>query len=301
MSKTCSCDLSFRPAFPDEESRAKYVEGDRAPVGRSDWFLALTHTPVERIVGVIRYGRSNPSADHPAGIDFRMTGGPGGELAGKEQDFLKSFTCSLAERFSGRLRHLPLIPDGHPWNEAFAKAGFEIRYREYQLLASLKPLAARAARSWQALHLRHSPLAAGKIVPLRQSPPDDAIAILKKTRLMDEAGVRAIWDTEDPAVLDRDASACFILHGEMLGVVMAASRGEELHIMAIAVREEIPGTRLRVAPALTHHLFEATAHRNHERVSFRANAETARTSFNFATRTGGEVVADLRRWVKEIP
>jgi hypothetical protein len=301
MSKTCSCDLSFRPAFPDEESRAKYVEGDRSPVGRSDWFLALTRDPVERIIGVIRYGRSAPSADHPGGIDFRMTGGPGGELAGKEADLLESFTGFLAERFSGRLRHTPLIPDSHPWNEAFAKAGFEIRYREYQLLAPLKPLAARAARSRQALERRHSPLAAGKIVPLRQCAPEDAIPLLEKTRLMDEPGVRAIWDTEDPGVLDRDASACFILHGEVLGVVMAASRGEELHIMAIAVREEVPGTRLRVTPFLMHHLFEATAHRNHERVFLRANAETARTSFNFGKRTGGELVADLRRWVKEIP
>ena len=31
-----------------------------------------------------------------------------------------------------------------------------------------------------------------------------------------------------------------------------------------------------------------------------ANAETAPTTFNFAKRAGGEVVADLRRWVKEI-
>lgn len=300
MSKTCSCDLIFRPAFPDEESRAKYVEGDRVPVGRSEWFLALTRGPVERIVGVIRYGRSAPAADHPGGIDFRMTAGPGGELAGKEQDLLESFTTFLAARFKGRLRHLPLLPAEHPWNEAFANAGFEIRYREYQLLASVKPLAMRASRSNQALQRHHSPLAAGQIVPVRECTPDEVIALLEKTRLMKEAGVRAIWDTEDPAVLDRDASACFILHGKVLGVIMAASHGNELEVMAIAVREEVPGARLRVPPPLMHHMFEATAHRNHERVFLRANADTARSSFNFGKRTGGEVVADLRRWVKEI-
>jgi hypothetical protein len=300
MGTTCSCDLIFRPAFPDEENRAKYVEGDRSPVGRSEWFLALTQGPVERIVGTIRYGRSTPSANSARGVDFRMTGGPGGELAGKEQAFLEAFTRHCEGSFRGRLRHMPLIRDDHPWNEAFAKAGFEIRYREYHLVAPVEALAARVERSHQALQRHPSPLSAGKIVPVRECAPEAAIALIATNDLMDEAAVRAIWQSEDRGQLDRAASSCFILGGEMLGVVLAADAGRDLKIMAIAVREDVPGARLWVTPHLMHHLFQATARHHYQQAFFRANAETAPTTFNFATRAGGKVVADLRRWVKEI-
>jgi hypothetical protein len=299
MGKTCSCDLSFRPAFPDEESRAHYVEGDRPRVGRSDWFLALTSGPVERIVGTIRYGRSAPGADAPRGLDFRMTGGPGGELAGREQEFLTAF-ASYLEDFRGRLRHLPLIREDHPWNDAFAGAGFEIRYREYHLVAPVKALAARVETSHKALQRHPSPLAAGRIAPVRDCEPGPAIALIEANGLMDEAAIRAIWETEEPGKLDRDASSCFMLDDELLGVVLAADAGENLNIMAIAVREDIPGAKLWVTPHLMHHLFQTTASRNYEQAFFRANADTAPTTFNFATRAGGKVVADLRRWVKEV-
>jgi hypothetical protein len=300
MSQSCSCDLIFRPAFPDEESRAKYVEGDRAPVGRSDWFLALIQDPVERIVGTIRYGRSAPSAHSAHGIDFRMAGGPGGELAGKEQSFLEAFIRHCEENFRGRLRHMPLIGDDHPWNEAFARAGFEIRYREYHLAAPVEALAARVARSHQALQRHPSPLSTGKIVPVRECAPEAAIELIEANDLMDEASIRAIWDAEDPGQLDRAASSCFMLDGEMLGVVLAADAGRDLKIMAIAVREDVPGARLWVTPHLMHHLFQVTARHSYEQAFFRANAETAPTTFNFATRAGGRVVADLRRWGMEI-
>lgn len=300
MGKTCSCDLIFRPAFPDEESRAQYVEGARLSVGRSDWFLALTGGSMERIVGTIRYGNSAPGANSLQGIDFRMTAGPGGELAGNEAEFLESFVRHLEGDFSGRLRHMPLVPGEHPWSETFAKAGFGIRYREYHLAAPVKALAARVARSHRALQRHPSPLAAGKIVPVRECAPDATIALLGEKFLMDEAGIRSIWSTGDPRQLDRDASSCFMLDGEMLGVVLAADAGRDLKIMAIAVREEFPGAKLWVTPCLMHHLFQATARRDHEQAIFRANAETAPTTFNFATRAGGEILADLCRWGMDI-
>lgn len=300
MGTTCSCDLSFRPAFPDEDSRALHVEGDRPQVGKSAWFLALTSAPVERIVGTIRYGRGAASADAPQGVDFRMTGGPGGELAGKEQDFLKAFTSYLAEDFRGRLRHMPLILEDHPWNDAFAGAGFEIRYREYHLEAPVQGLAARVAKSHSALQRFPSPLQRGTTIPVRDCDPGAVIGLLTQLDLMSEGEIRSIWETEDCGRLDRDASSCFMLDGELLGVVLAADAGENLNIMAIAVREDVPGAKLWVTPHLMHHLFQTTAHRSYQQAFFRANAETAPTTFNFAKRAGGELVADLRRWVMEI-
>lgn len=300
MSSTCSCDLIFRPAFPDEESRAQYVEGERSPVGNSTWFVALTTHPVERIIGTIRHGRRASSAGGPEGIDFRMTAGPGGELKGSEPAFLESFASYIAGSFSGRLRHMPLLSADHPWNESFAEAGFKIGFREYHLVAPVQALAARVEKSHRALQDHPSPLAAGAAIPVRGCLPEGTIDLLEKTLLMDEAGIRAIWDSEDPAQLDRDASSCFMLDGEMLGVVLAADAGRNLQIMAIAVREDVPGAKLWVTPHLMHHLFQATAHRNYEQAFFRANAETAPTTFNFAKRAGGELVADLRRWVREI-
>lgn len=90
------------------------------------------------------------------------------------------------------------------------------------------------------------------------------------------------------------------LDGELLGVVLAADAGENLNILAIAVREDFPGAKLWVTPHLMHHLFQATARRSYQQAIFRANAKTAPTTFNFAKRAGGELVADLRRWVMEI-
>jgi hypothetical protein len=299
MNRTCSRDLIFRPAFPDEESRAKYVEGDRSPVGKSDWFVAVTEGVPERIVATIRYGRAPQARDERAGIDFRLTPGPGNELAGQEKEFLSAFTNSLGQDFQGKIRHMPLVPLGHPWDDAFAQAGFEPRYREHYLEAPVAALAARVARSCTALERYPSPLRQGRIVPVRECDPGEVIALLTATGLMGEPEIRAIWETEDRSRLDRDASACFVLDGRILGVVLAADAGNNLNIMAIAVREDVTGTRLWVVPHLMQHLFQATAGHGYEHATFRANADASPTTFNFAKRAGGSAVVELRRWVKQ--
>lgn len=300
MNRTSSRNLIFRPAFPDEESRAKYVAGDRSPAERSGWFVAVTEGPPERIVATIRYGRAPQAQDEPAGIDFGLTSGPGNELAGQMEDFLSAFTNFLGRDHRGKIRHLPLIPEGHPWDAAFVRAGFEPRYREYHLEARWEAFGARITKSYAALQRHPSPLQAGRPLSIRSQGPDEVISLLTRTGLMDEAGIRAIWETDDRGRLDRDASICFVLNGETLGVMLVADAGTELYILAIAVREEVPGTRLRVVPQMLNHLFTATARRGYERVRFRANAETAPTVRNFTLRAGGTTTADLRRWVKEI-
>lgn len=301
MSEVVVRDLSFRPAFPDEESRANFIEAGRPQAGGlSGWFLAVTDDKPERIVATIRYGAAPRLSGEALTVDFRMTGGPGGELADREEDFLSAFISSLGEDFRGKIRHLPLLQEGHPWERAFTCAGFSIRYREYHLEAPVRTLAARVSKSHAALKRFPSPLENGSTVPVRECGPDEAIRLLTKLDLMNEGEIRALWETEDRRVLDRDSSCCFMLDGEMLGVVLAADAGENLKIMAIAVREDLPGAKLWVTPHLMHHLFQATAHRNYRQAFFRSNAETAPTTFNFATRAGGKVVADLRRWVREI-
>jgi hypothetical protein len=117
---------------------------------------------------------------------------------------------------------------------------------------------------------------------------------------MEEAAIRAVWYSEDATRLDRDISSCFMLDGELLGVVLAADRGADLKVIAIAVHEEVPGAKLWGTPLLMHHLFQASADRHYRQALFRANAGTAPTTFNFAKRAGGEITADLRRWVREI-
>lgn len=290
--------LTFRPAYPDEVGRANFVEGPQPWAGSGSFFyLALD---AGRIVGVIRCMRGAASADHPAWIDFRLSSGPGGELSGREGEFLEDFLGFASRGFHGILRYLPLVAAGSPLDAAFQAAGFSPRYREYRLEIPWQVAADRGAEVHALMERVASPLSAAAVVPLRYCQPEQAIPLLAASGLMGEEDIRAIWHSEDRSRLDPDASACLIHKGETLGAIVCADAGLDLRVLAIAGREDIPGARRRVIPLLTHHMFQATAGRGYRRVIFRANAESAVQTRNLAHRAGGSTLLELRLWVKEI-
>lgn len=294
--------LIFRPAYPDEVGRANFVEGPQSWAGSgSFFFLALEEGMPVRIVGVIRCMRGAAGTDYPAWIDFRLSPGPGGELSGREGEFLGAFLNFASRGFHGILRHLPLVAAGSLLDAAFSAAGFSPRYRECRLEIPWQVAADRGVEVHAMMERVASSLRAAQVVPLRQCQPEQAIPLLAASRLMGEDEVRAIWESEDRSRLDRDASACLIHEGETLGVLVCMDAGHDLRVLAIAGREDIPGARRRVIPLLTHHMFQATAGRGYQRVIFRANPENALQTRNLAHRAGGSTLLELQLMVKEIP
>ncbi len=294
--------LIFRPAYPDEVSRANYVEGAatwRQP--GSFQFLAVEEGTSGRIVAVIRCSRQAERDDFPALIDFRFCAGPGGEIAGQEDQFLAAFMGFIGRDFRGTLRHLPLLPETHPLAQSLAAAGFAPRYSEHHLEIPWQRAADRGAEMNALMRRVPSPLQTARIVPARDCQPEQVISLLAAAQLMGEAEIRAIWDSSDRRRFDRDASACLVWKGETIGTLICADAGKDLLVMAIAGREDIPGTRRRIIPWLTHHLFLTNAGRGYERVIFRANAQSAAQTRNLAHRAGGSTLQVLQRYVREIP
>ena len=213
---------------------------------------------------------------------------------------MESFIAHLGPDFRGRLRHMRLIPADHPWDSVFAAAGFTPGYREFHLLAPLEALAKRVKRSCDLARRHPSPLEEGRMIPVRDCDPEQAIGLIAGARLMEESEIRAVWRTEDRNLLDRDASACFFLDDRLIGVILGRDAGDRLVIPAIVVREEVPGAKSWLVARLLQHLFDTTASRGYTHVGFRANGDTAPTSINFARRAEGSTVSEFRRWVKEI-
>ncbi len=295
-----SLTLAFRPAYPDEQGRAGHLDsGSSWKLPESRWFVAVTEDPPERIVGVIRYAPVNPGPKDPAGtVDFRLVPGPGAELAGHEEAFLDAFV-----RFSGTLpgsllRYADLLRAGHFLDEIFQRQGFSIRYREERLETPWQITTERVARVSSALRQQASPLAAAKILPARDCEIEMALPLLERGNLMNESDLRAIWNSPDPTRMDRDASACLVLDGKTLGVVICADAGDHLRVMAIIGDEKTPGARRRAVPLLMDYAYRICADRGYVKTVFRANSDQARQTVNLARRTGGHVTAEARRWGK---
>lgn len=287
-----SSTLDFRPAYPDEQGRASHLDsGSSWAMGESRWFVAVIDGPPERIVGVIRYFH-----DPDGTLDFRLIPGSGAELSGHEARFLDAFV-RFSEAFSpGLLRYAELLVEGHPLGDILHRAGFEIRYREQYLEAPWAIAAERVGRIALAPGLRNPRWAGLEIRPARACAVETFIPLVIAKQLFPEQELRAIWDSPDPMRLDRDASACLILDGEILGVVLCADAGDHLRIMVIAGREDVPGARHRVVPLLMDHVFRTRSNHGYVKIVFRANSDQARQTVNLARRTGGRVTGEARRW-----
>lgn len=291
--------LDFRPAYPDEQGRAGHLDsGSPWAFPESRWFAAVTDGYPERIVGVIRYFHSSAGRTSSGTLDFRLVLGPGAELTGHEDAFLDAFT-RFAETFSpGLLRYADLLVEDHPLGDILHRAEFEIRYREQYLEAPWALAAERVGKVADTLGRRSSRWAGLEIRPARACAVETFIPLVIAKQLISEEEIRAIWDSPDSTRMDRDASACLLLEGEILGVVVCADAGDHLRIMAIAGREDVPGARHRAVPLLMDHVFRTRSDRGYDRIVFRANTEHARQTVNLARRTGGHVTGEARRWGK---
>jgi hypothetical protein len=295
-----SCRPEFRPAHPDEQGRAGHLDsGSSWKLAESRWFAAVIDGPPERIVGAIRYAPVEPGPSGPAGtVDFRLVPGPGAELAGHEEAFLDAFV-RFAGTFSSRLlRYTDLLGAGHILDEILQRLGFSIRYREARLETPWQLTTERVARVADALRQQTSPLSAAKILPARACEIETALPLLERGNLMNGSDLRSIWRSPDPTRMDRDASACLVLGGETLGVVICADAGDHLRIKAIIGDESIAGARRRAIPLLMDHAFRTCADRGYEKTVFRANSDQARQTVNLGRRLGGHVTGEARRWGK---
>lgn len=292
MPATCQS-LEFRAAFPDEEGRAAHLDGGSWNFPTSRWFLALVGGPPERIVGAVRAWHA-PESGH---LEFRIVAGAGGELSGNVDHFLERFLASAPAL--GLIRYADMLPERHPFEEPLQRAGFSIRYREQRLVARWDDAEKRIATALRTLQRKPSPLDRAEIVPIRNCAVEMAVPLLCKTGLMPERELRGMWNSADPTRLDRDASACLILDGEVLGIVMCAAGEDCLRIRSIAGRGDVPGARRRAFPRLMDHVLRTRADSGTETLAFRANADVAVQTLNLAMRAGGRTTAELRRWVRE--
>jgi hypothetical protein len=294
-----AADTIFRPAYPDEVGRAKFVDGNRDwKLPSSEWFLALTSEPVERIVAVIRHHRSGRHSPEAA-IDFRITAGAGGEIKERTEEFLTAFIAATASDFRGILRNTVTFSVDHPYERAMRNLGFVPKYRELQLETPWDEAAVKVSRAHSLFQRRFSRMNDAMTVPLRECAPEDAIPLLTELGLMPEQEIRALWHTPDSSQLDRDASACLILDGQTIGVVLCADAGDTIRIMAIAGREDVAGARSRAITGLLAHIVRVRGDCGYRWVRFRSNADTSLQTLHLALRNGGTVVRESRRWVKE--
>jgi hypothetical protein len=293
-----SCRPEFRPAHPDEQGRAGHLDsGSSWKLAESRWFAAVIDGPPERIVGVIRYAPVEPAPKSPPGtIDFRLVPGPGAELAGHEEAFLDAFLRFAGTLHGNLIRYADLLPPGHFLDEIFQRLGFSIRYREERFETPWQLTTERVARVAAALRQQTSTLASAKILPARACAIEMALPLLERGNLMDGSELRSIWNSPDPTRMDRDASACLVLGGETLGVVICADAGDHLRVLAIIGDENIPGARRHAIPLLMDHAFRICADRGYGRTVFRANTDQARQTMNLARRLGGRVTSEARRW-----
>jgi hypothetical protein len=256
----------------------------------------VTSGPPERIVGVVRYSISPADAGGAAVTDFRFLAGPGAELDASEEKFLSAFIRFTRSSPTGLLRYADLLAADHPFGDVLERAGFEIRYREQYLEAPWQAAADRVGKITRDLRVPGSRWSGLEIHPVRDCPVDSAIPLILARQLMPEREIRAIWNSPDSQRLDRDASACLMLGGRMLGVVLCADAGDHLRVMVITGREDIPGSKRRVVPLLMDHLLRTRTDRGYDRIAFRANTDQARQTINLARRTGGRITGEALRW-----
>jgi hypothetical protein len=287
MTETAAERLEFRAAFPDESGRAAFLDPRNWENGDCHWWLALIAGPPERIVGAVRYSCS------ANGIDFRLVRGPGGELAGREAALLEDF-LAFCRRFSpAEIRYVDSLED-EAIDDLLAAAGFEVIYCEQRFETRWAETQQRVSRIFRSLDGRPSPLAIAEVVPVRDLEMKQAQLVIS-LGLMREPDLRGMWHSPDPTRFDRDLSACLVLDGQTLGVVLCADAGSHLRILAIAGRDDFPGARRRAVPLLMDHVFRSAGARGYEGFLFRANVENARQTVNLAHRLGGRIIGEIRR------
>lgn len=292
-------DLEFRAAFPDEVARAIHLgAGQTWNFPESRFFVAVVLGPPERLVGVVRYSHIPAPTSGAGVIDFRLLAGPGGELESNEAEFLAAFVQFSRSLPSSLLRYADLLAENHPLGDLLEHAGFEIRYREQYLEAPWSIAAERVARITRDLASPNSRWSSLEIRPARNCGVESALPLILARQLMPEHELRSIWNSPDPLRMDREASACLVLEGQTIGVVICADAGDHLRVMAITGHENFPGSKRRVVPLLMDHVFRTRADRGYDRIVFRANIDQARQTVNLARRTGGRVTGEARRWAK---
>lgn len=280
--------VSCRAAFSDEAARAAYLDGGAWFGGVSHWYVAVTCGPLERIVGAVRYRYSD------AGIQFRLVLGPGGELAGREQDLLMAF-LKFAERFSPvELWCVDPVEVGGKVDLLLETAGFEVHYREQRFQVDWQENSGRVRRIAKAVTAGESAgWAEAQVRSVRDMEVEQILPMILQHRLLGEMDLRRMWASPDPTILDRDASCCLVLGGEVLGVILCADAGEALRFLVLVAREEVPGARTRVMPMLVAKVLDVCEGRGYRHGFFRANLDVAQQTVNLARRMKGRVTADL--------
>ena len=279
--------LEFRAAFPDESGRAAFLDPRKWECGTCHWFLAMTAGPPERTVGAARYAVS------PGGIDFRLIGGPGGEMAGREAEFLKRYLDFCGKFAPCEIRYVDMLEDDAT-DALLLGAGFKETYREQRFETGWEETRERVSRISRGLEGKSSPLARAEVVPVRNLEMEQARLVIS-LGLIKEPELRGLWNSPDPTRLDRDLSGCLMLDGETLGVVLCAQAGDRLRILAIAGRDDFPGARRRAIPMLMDHIFRHAVESGYKHFIFRANVENALQTVNLARRLGGRMIGEVRR------
>jgi hypothetical protein len=287
--------LEFRPAFPDEASRASFLDPAPWDLGSSHWFVAIMPGSTERLVGTVRYCLS------PGFIDFRLASAASGELAGQVATFLDAWISFCNAAFAPScLRHANFCQPGSTLDAALSEAGFEIRYREQHLETEWQEARRRILRVNQSLARKNGPFQSARILPARAIRVEDVMPLILADHLLPEAELRRMWNTPDPSILNRDLSACLYLEDRPVAAVLCAERQDKLLILAIAGNANIPGARRRALPMLLERIFSHSPLHSFSHLQFRANVEKARQTVNLALRTGGRKTGEAVRHALEL-
>lgn len=285
--------MTFRPAWPDEANRARYVEGAGAPAMRdSRLFLALDPAFPERIVGVIRHAVLQGSENSVPLMQFRLST-LAGSLNDEGEEFLAAFLAYLQPHFTGLLHHLPILREDIPLSQIFRRLGFQPSYRELRLECPREKAGNKSRKVLEALLKRNS-FPGAQIIPARAASIEQFLPLLSP--LIERSELSAIWKSPDPSKLDRDASACVIHEGRVLGAVLCADMKTWFRVMALAGNPSIPGAKRFVSALLMDHLSRYYSERNRETAIFRTNPETSSQIRNLALRGDGVVHYEACRW-----
>jgi hypothetical protein len=294
--------LHYRPAFPDEAGRAKYVDGAAHwPFPQSGWFLAIRPGSAERIVAVIRYAYEATHGGETGTLHFRFSAAGDFNCPASAGEFLASFERETSRLPHQLLRHVRLIPAGHLLETTLERAGFSIRYCETRLEAPWAEAAARVNRIAQAIRCRERTIASAAIVAARDLQPEAILPLLEANHLMSERELRELWSANDPSALDLDVSSALTSGGKTLGVILCAEAGDSLRVLAAAGDSENAGARSGVIPLLMDHSMRLCSGRVFRSLMFRANPDAAIQTVNLALRSGGKVMSEMRRWAKDVP